>query len=520
MPNIEEYNSQVNPETTLSTKEASGVSTGPGLEAVGSGIEKLGAGMEQYQTRKEGAIAYNELSHLQTDFVAKYKNIKQSMKPEDLEKFMQDNYETPADAIRGKMQTSGGSELFEKNNRYARDMLYQGLVVKNAVLEGQESTGRFEDTAASLDKLAYSQKSAPQLEELSRQMKDAGETLKTGNALGNAAVDDKVKMHLKNLAIAQAKGIIASGPGGPDEALQALKDGRWDDVINYRETGPTSGQDQIRAWADGAKRNAETQKTVTQNRILNTTRQVQEGNFQGLMSDVYKGNVNISTIENMTDFGDIKSEQRQHAITVLQHISAGTLKGDPLTIRLAQSQIRNGQISDFTQLVKQHGLETKSIDDRSMMRLGQQFLAKDDNPNASFLHTLSDEAEKQLVQKTNVSLGDREGMKRWAQCLNAVHDKSLELQKQGMPQDKMFAPDGPLYKIIGQYQRTPQEIQQQQRDAFHSKWTSYPYVDSKPVGTDPNQAKIAPSNPPDTSDKDEAKRKFREDINNSVKGIR
>jgi len=496
MPNIEQYDSSINPESVISTKEASGVSgMGVGLKALGTGIEDLGTGVQKYQERRETGRAANGLSQIQVDSIKDIKGLQNSMSEEEVADYMK-QYDAKVDALRTNTYTSGGSEFLEKQNRYTRDIIFNSLIAKNSALVGQEAVADYKATEQNLSTSVYNSTSQSSFEHSIQSIDDAAQGL---SGKGEANAKNLAAESKRTLAFANLEGLIATNP---DEAQKALDSGRYNNYVNYGKEGTQNDLKIMQDKIDAGYRAKELE--YKQNVAVSKTQktQFQEQNHQDLYATILAGTASPATFMDAAAKNKISETQYSGLMRDLNAVVSGTAKGDPAAFNIARQQITSGQITSFSQLTERYGLGTKnSLSQSNIKTLQGMYLNPPDSKyhaNPDLWNALADSSRSKLVQPTYIPWGDRAGMSVWSKYMDDVHTDYVKKMDSGKyTPEQLLSPTSKDYigNNISAYTRSKTELSKQAAQQIHDPKQGYNFgnIPVPPPGNNPQMVPISSS---------------------------
>ena len=444
MPNIQEYNSEVNPESTISTKQADGASIGPGLEKFGAGVSELGSGISTYQARRETGMAASKLSSMQIGAISKIKDLKSSLDPDGIRAFM-DEFDAGVNNLRPDFATSQGSEFLEKQNRYTRDMVFNNLLAKNASLQGQED-------AATVDKLSQNYKTAvyndPDDSTWEHATQAVGDGIDGMHTKGDANAEKLKGSLLRDMAINRFDGAIFHGgaPGGWQRAQDLLDSGTMDKYLNYNSPDKNSDQLYIQSKINAARKGeqADATRSATSFKTAQAAANLDTENMFAKMLYAPKeagANLNSKTVLD----SNLPPSTKRTWLQALERSGLGTDSTDPATYNRLRSQIDSGEISSVDQL--KNPLDRGHVSTKDYAKLTTEMMAAttpQGKIEAKNYQRVIDDAKDKLKYNNygGIDTGMEENLYAFEHEAREAYDKG---RSQGFTADQLTNPDSPNY---------------------------------------------------------------------------
>lgn len=493
MPQIPQYESQVNPSGDDTSKQANGseVTIGSGLQAMGQGLEQAGAGLKSYQDHHETIMGAAKFSDFKLQNETDVTNLTQSFDPDDPDfksKFEQ-KYQDGVDSITSQMSSIQAAEYISKKADTYKAALWESMLHKNAQLIRQETGVAVKAISTNLTASAYNN---PDLMDANiDQIDDLIKKQPNSNQLTDAAHESIKAQVARAVTIGAGQGMVRDDPDG---LLDELNKGNKFSGLDAAD------QANLRAKAESAIRANDRTAELNQKKAENIEKKQQLANFQDLHHQIDEGQMDFKTIDQLWTQKKISDTQYEIATNRLQKIMDGTQVGDDSAFMDAQSRIRKGEITNFEDLTAQYGLgKGKGLSQQHLQFLSKTFLEPKNVSRGEdqMWGAVMDQAQKKLIQPTFVPWGDRPGMNLYAKALTSMRNDYDAQIAAGKSPKELLDPASKDYvgKAIDTYARSRNQLSAQARDAYGpSPVNSTPVI---PVGSDrplPNEgAKAAPS---------------------------
>lgn len=513
MPRIEEYLPQT-------TAEGPVGGTSPMIEEVGAygrGVQAFGGDLTKSLDFMQRRQEQSEVSDASATFSDAREQFNQQINEQtqngtlDSQKIA-DQYDSYIEKQGDRFDTPGGKNYFNRQAERLRGSLLLKASRGQAVVAGNNAKAEYQNSLTNdTNVVADDPTQFPDIHEAN--MEKIGALVNTGaisaaqapmlqqdigKKLSQAAVRGYIQADY-NSAVTQAQGIIdSSGPNAlpKSEALaaqingfntsqQMMDSGTFDSYLSSNDKKALAGE--LRANQSGA--------VAEINRLITVKKSAQQEQAQNWIDQNFAGiktnGVSAKSVLN----APIPWQQKNELLNIMQS-STRAQTTDPLVANSLMKRITTtdnapDKISDPAQLLPYVGKGISAQDyERYRTLIDNTPAGQALNQNRKMVVDL---AKSKLVS-SNPMIGtkDPDGEFQLMQFTNALQQQESKLRSQGKSVDELYDVSSPNFfgNKIGQYQKTPQQIMQQQADQARGQIT--PPVTTQPA---PGGGQPAPKNP-------------------------
>jgi hypothetical protein len=493
MARIQTYEASIAGSTEQHSDFRSDAATYQGLAQLGqdvaSGTEKLANTMQSTQAKKDITQGVSNATDAQLKADQDIKTMETSFNPNTTNPTDIPAIKNLKDSFAATNATIQDPSVLEKLTMHQSTIIQntaKNVYARNAVLQTQENHQAIVNTQTGLTASAYTNPDS--MDSLLKQADTVVDTLKEQHGLADG-VSDKFRTDMKSAI--QYRAAMGRIDQDPEVAQKELDANKYDMLAGNQIQTIQSKIDRQRAINDKQQEHNDKAATTAQDHA-----QIQA--FHDSQSKVDNGQMSYKDIQQAANTGQITDQHADILKRRMDSLVAGAYQGSDAMAHDADRRLRlppsdPEAITDFGSLVAEYnGGKNQGLDQAHLKRFSSMYLAPpgSDNGVKSQFGTLSDTAAKTLINPTAVPWGDREGLKRWGQAINFMHDDYQKKMGSGnFTSDQLLNPTSKDYigNSIQNFKRSPQEIQAHAQDAIYNpnKSLNADKTYAQPVGANP-----------------------------------
>ena len=498
MPKIREYQQQVEAPGALNFRRAQAEDMG-----IGQGLSQLGRGTTQLGETVAKRAEQNDISDLTAKVAdAHVRLTKQlndqiqngTLKAEDFQRVFDDEMgKVTADA-----STYAGQQFATRMQAQLKEHFVEKAIAGQAHLAGEKAKANYLQMSNGLSTTLMDD---PSQFALAKSMHDASldEMVKSGGLPADAAAHLKVK-GASDLAASAVRGWIKLNP---EDAKAQLTAGKWNDLVSGDVKKQLFHESEM---AINAKRIEAERLRAEQQRIL--------GQKQLEVQDDFLKRIHAGTLSAKDILGSILdpvgSGSKKQFLDMLEASADSKLKTDPATFVELFRRIHADE-NDPKRILDENDLNPYligrrlSFEDLNKLRGELQGKKTTDGAIESELKkNVIKMAESSLTRSNPLSgMKDPVGDNQMGKFLSVFLTTYESEKKKGKTPLQLLNPDSPDYlgKLVGQFQRTPQQVMQDMAkmasgDRAGSGLASNPSTSPSPGASPSNAPSVTPSPAP------------------------
>lgn len=452
MAKIPEYDSNIVPNSTINTHQASGVSAGAGLEKLGQGISTLGQGIEEFQARNEIAKTYKGVSNIHVGADNDVKNLSKPMDENGVTDYvakLDENYAK----VREQIGTGKALESFDKLVATDRKSIIDNLNTRNVHLMREQRVEQYAGTQKDYSRIIFDKPDQLTFDQSVQHMSDFATSL-TG-------VDDSLKQKLvresgKEFSFSNFNGVLQTYGGS--EAKKVLSDGRYDNYVDGTEKA------QMAKAADSYDK-AKLGELAQARRDAREARQDKDEKMSNAFLKLNaEKKLSIDTILN----SDVSAHVKKEFMKMLSDQKEGVFvdQSPPqakLFDRIRLPDNDPNKIFDQMQLLQE--AQKMGLRDQKSLNFLSDSLEQDKSAQGKAEYQGKQKAydylKNTMMQKQRFGIDDKIGSKRYNQAVADLNDVFAAGVKQGKDPLDMLNPTSKDYivsKVANMHAKTPEEL--------------------------------------------------------------